>query len=627
VLSWALEPHLQAEPGDSQCTVANARGEGNSGTLKSRHPAAVAARHQLLCTYVSLNKSIMDSEIPPAKRPRLSMACNECRRRKVKCDTDVPRCQNCRLRNDVCTTTDPKRPSVSIAREWVEQTDVSKTSQAGQNTAGRSIMLSQSPVAMPAAKQNTTYSPHSLAASGSLTDNKSTSPAQQPYDMAFNMDHSTDRIKMMGASSSQCLMKSLDVYLESAHIQSQSGNFRHGMRQVEEMEIPLIGSLPALPEAGRCDKYIAAFFDRIHPLYPLFDIDKTKDAIKLFASMHDFHTLTHDRVPLLVAAYLIISIGADEEAGQLTTDGTKYLVAAASLAGHIVLVPYLPTVQALLLFTIVYRGRNKDGVGWQMLGIAIRIAYTLGLHRHSAKNPSIEHGVQIRSKQLFHARIWAICCSLEMLMQLESGRPSMIHNVDRDHMMAADQHPRGHDFLQWHMGLAQHQSLISHHIYGHRPGDRTGREILSDTARLDRSLLSWAGEIPEEFRPGNDLFCSPHEFHIAALLSIQYFQTVIALHRAALISPASIFLSEVANHSFDDSSRLRLQAGEAICVSSARSIARLAIELSDRKIQSRILNAGPPLLACIVLGISLMKNPVSRMIAADLEVSFVDNSC
>jgi len=568
----------------------------------------------------------MDGDLPLAKRPRLSMACNECRRRKVKCDTDVPRCQNCRLRNDVCTTTDPKRPSVAISREWIEQTETPRINQVNQHTMSRNIISSQSPRALPAAKGSANYSPRSIAATVSCTEEKGPSPAQQPYDMAFNMDNSTDRIKMMGASSSQCLMKSLDVYLESAQIPSLSGNFRYGMRQAEEMEIPLLNSFPALPEPDCLNRYVTAFFDRIHRLYPLFDIDKIKDTIRHFASMRDFHSLTPDNIPLLVSAYLIVSLGADEEAEQLTDDGTKYLVAAASLVGHIILVPYLSTVQALLLFTIAYRGRNKDGVGWQMLGMAIRISYTLGLHRHSAKNPSIEHGVQLHSKQLFHARIWAICCSFEMMMQLESGRPSMIQEVDRDHMMGPDQHPRGHDFLQWHMGLAQHQRLISHHIYGHRPGDRTGREILSDTARLDRSLLSWARDIPEEFRPGNDLFCSTHEFHIAALLSVQYYQTVIALHRAALISPAPTFLSEVASHCFDDSLSLRLQAGEAICVSSARSIARLAIELSDRKIQSRILNAGPPLLACIVLGISLMKNPAGRIMASDLEVSSVSES-
>jgi hypothetical protein len=129
---------------------------------------------------------------------------------------------------------------------------------------------------------------------------------------------------------------------------------------------------------------------------------------------------------MLVSAYLIVSLGADEAAQRLTDDGTKHLVAAASSTRHVVLMPYLPSVQTLLLFTLAYRGRNKDGVGWQMVGMATRIAHTLGLHRHSVKNPSTQHGVQNRAKQLFHARIWAICCSLEKMMQLESGRPTMI---------------------------------------------------------------------------------------------------------------------------------------------------------------------------------------------------------
>ena len=58
----------------------------------------------------------------------------------------------------------------------------------------------------------------------------------------------------------------------------------------------------------------------------------------------------------------------------------------------------------------------------------------------------------------------------------------------------------------------------------------------------------------------------------------------------------------MARHSFDDSARLRLQAGEAICVNSARSIARLGIELSDRNCLSRLSSGGPQLLACICVG-------------------------
>lgn len=557
------------------------------------------------------------------------MACNSCRRRKVKCDTEHPKCRNCRVRDDICTTTDPKMPHAAVIREWIVQHEPmqmqSADSTLSQPSAGRSLARNstQSPGSLPAVERPDLNQPpdNSPAVSVPWSHDVGISPAQQPYEMAFNTDAQTNRIKMMGGSSSQCLMKSLDVYLESAQIQPLSHNFSHGMRQAEEIEIPLGASLPALPESMVCNRYVSVFFKKIHPIYPLFDIDRMKSTIRQLAALPTIHSLSHEQGPLLVSAYLIMSLGADEDSNGITADGTKYLMAATSLLGHVMSMPYLHAVQALLLFTMTYRGRNKDGLGWQTLGMAIRIAHTLGLHRHSHKNPSQQHGVQNKVEQLFHARIWAICCSLEKMMQLESGRPASILHVDCDHMMGPDQHPPGHDFLQWHMGLAQHQGLICQHVYGHAPGERTAQEILSDTARLDRSMLSWAKNIPEEFRPGNDVFCPSHEFHIAALISVQYYQALIALHRAALIAPMATFQSEVAKYFLDDSSKLRLLAGEAICVNSARSIARLTIELSDRGVQSRILTAGPPLMACIVLGISLIKNSGSRSMAADLGVS------
>ncbi|KEF52432.1 uncharacterized protein A1O9_11673 [Exophiala aquamarina CBS 119918] len=252
--------------------------------------------------------------------------------------------------------------------------------------------------------------------------------------------------------------------------------------------------------------------------------------------------------------------------------------------------------------------------------MAVRIAQTLGLHRHSAVQPSTQHGVQKKAEQLFHARIWAICCCLEKFMQLESGRPTMIAAVDRDQMMGRDQRPPGPDFLQWLMGLAQYQERIIQHIYGYKPGERTARTVLLDTAELDSLLLAWANEVPAQYRLGAHLFCFVDEYHFAAYLSIQYHQAMIALHRAGLIAPTTIYEAEVATHCAGDPSEFRLRKGEYICIHSAREIATLTLELADRKANSRILNAGPPLMACIVIAIYLMKNPTNRLRVADLEL-------
>lgn len=41
---------------------------------------------------------------------RLALACNQCRKRKVRCDAQYPSCRNCIVRGDVCETSDPRKP-------------------------------------------------------------------------------------------------------------------------------------------------------------------------------------------------------------------------------------------------------------------------------------------------------------------------------------------------------------------------------------------------------------------------------------------------------------------------------------------------------------------------------------
>lgn len=425
----------------------------------------------------------------------------------------------------------------------------------------------------------------------------------------------------MGGSSSQCLTKSFDVYLRSANRRSCSELFSFGMRHAEELCLPLVNTLPPLPPVQVRTHYLNVFFGRIHPLFPMFDIDKCKNGVHELASLPEFSSSTSEIAPHLASAYLIMSLGADEAAVAPTEDGSRYFKAAVSLFGHVILMPYLASVQTLILYTIRYRAMNKDGMGWQAIGIAIRIAHTLGLHRHSVLRPSREHGIQQRSAQLFHARIWAICCCLEKIMQLECGRPSSITSVDCDQMMGSDQRAPGHDFLQWHMSLAQYQNDVSRHIYGNGQAYRDSGRILADIVSLDAQLTSWVSQIPADFRPGNDLLCQSEDYHFAAHLSINYHQTMIALHRAALVSSSTKFNEELAKHTLDATAANRLRKGESICLSSARSIAKITLDLHDANAETTLLNIGPPLLACIVLGIYLVKRKPGRMAIADLEVS------
>ncbi|GKZ19590.1 hypothetical protein AbraCBS73388_004401 [Aspergillus brasiliensis] len=527
----------------------------------------------------------------PSKRPRLSMACNICRQRKVKCDAEYPKCRNCRLRNQQCLTTDPQRPGVTGIREWLDIPD----KQTPQNED-----QSQLPAGGDQNHQEATDTPQKLSPN-------EVSPVHHPFDISFNVEHGTDKVKIMGGSSSQCLAKSLDVYFKAARLKPVSGCFRYGMRHAEELDLPLSLSLPELPDRDRRDRYLSAYISRIHTLYPIFNTTRLRVGTDLFATAGGFTNLPRDQIPRIVSAYLMMSLGADEIGQGATVDGDRYLQAAACLLSHVIIIPYLPTVQTLLLFTMAYRGRNQEGLAWQTLGMAIRTAYTLGINRSSTSN---SEGKNIER------RVWAVCWCLEKLMHLESGRPTVI----------GYQHPKPEDalgeskYLQWHIELGEYQGNISHHIYSYQSGARDVRQILSDTARLDRELLSWANRVPTDLRPGSDIFCADEEFHAAAFLSIQYHSTLISLHRAALIAPTSSFEEEVARYCSDKPSQFRMRHGESICVSSARAIAKLSVQLSERKADSQIITAAPSLLACIVLAIYLIKHPGSRLQAMDLQL-------
>lgn len=70
-------------------------------------------------TQASTEKSPESREGAASKRIRLSLACNQCRKRKVRCDTETPKCRNCWLRDEVCETTDPRYPENGPSvRRW-----------------------------------------------------------------------------------------------------------------------------------------------------------------------------------------------------------------------------------------------------------------------------------------------------------------------------------------------------------------------------------------------------------------------------------------------------------------------------------------------------------------------------
>ncbi|PKS08476.1 hypothetical protein jhhlp_004859 [Lomentospora prolificans] len=559
-----------------------------------------------------------------SKRIRLRLACNQCRKRKVRCDAETPKCRNCWLRDEICETTDPRYPDRgSSVRRWAtkdgllpgqnpaathrNQAYVPKHSQNGSihattpsDDGGRPSSDRNNETRDFARRGSTSASLSAMTETSSLqNDAASASPASGDGSVAAgtlswvargyqhsisaggggegSINDSNADVVYMGGSSLQCLGMFVDIYLRRKGLPTMSANFGNGMRHVEEFPLSLSNTIPSLPEQRPLKVYLDTFFTKIWPLYPAVDRASVEADVQTFCRL-DSETpdglqrgLTPAHIPNLVSVYAIIVIGADEAAGELTTIAETYLTAAYSLLAHLTASPYLTSVQALLLLSLSLRSRCKDGQGWHVLAQAIRIAHSIGLHRHIRLRANQINEVSEYPELGLKGRVWWSCYALEKLMEIETGRPSAIDDDDIDQVLPSQ---------------------------GAQRDPNEGHELFTD----------------------RDPTQEQYPQHITSFLSLQYYQAQITLLRPSLVFPTQSFTDEVKRLGSKLPSYMRLLQAENICTASARAVVRHVVELDDHGIQSHISSVTQPSLAAVVLALHILKNPSKRLIRSDLEL-------
>lgn len=416
---------------------------------------------------------------------------------------------------------------------------------------------------------------------------------------------------MLGVSSVQCLVKSVDVYLRSDGRGTVLDIFKHGMPHAEELHLDASCSFIALPVLQSSNHAWDAFARHIQPIYPIYDMRHLREAQHRFQGSSNLSHTPQQELPLLMSVYLLTSIGLDDAAGSFTTDGTRYLQAAAQLLGPVTFMPYISTVQCLLLMAIVCRGRNKGGVAWQMLGLAIRIGHSLGLHQLHAQSSS-QSGSQNLS-----GSIWEVAVGLEKMMQLECGRPCLL-DFNSERARDPPYAIRHGVFTAAWLALADIQGQINGLIYKHSINGRSTSEFLHQVGLLDAELLSFDASLPPELRFVDSQSALSG---LAAHVAMQYHVGCLALHRAALVAPASFFKAAVEKHYNTGTYRDRVKRGESICAASAQTIARITVELTEQNTHRKCLSADAPMLACTALAVLVLKGSSKLLRATNYEVS------
>lgn len=339
--------------------------------------------------------------------------------------------------------------------------------------------------------------------------------------MTLVTDKSYFRRQAIGSGSNQYLLVQwLDLFFAQCPTWTPILPFvQQGLAYSLEMPLPFSVVPPPLPDGDKASRYTAIFFSRIHPVFPVLELHSFTQSLADLANKlsRQPETMESQDYPLLACAYAVFSAAADEEASSISADGTHYLQAAYSLYAHLVAAPYLASVQALLLLSLILRNRSKDGASWSSLGQAICIAQSLGLHRHvlytmstqvslvtsRADSPASPTAAHPTDGDL-NSRIWWTAYTLERSVALETGRPSLIREEECDQIIPNSlSAPLGSgisfDYFRMLILLAQIKGRAIDHLYGCKKPRRSVRALLFEMGRIDRALVDWADSFRLQF--------------------------------------------------------------------------------------------------------------------------------
>ena len=231
---------------------------------------------------------------PHSERQRLSTACNQCRKLKVRCDEQQPRCRNCTVRGEVCVTTDPNEPNRKVTRRRA-RTVFRSLERDPQSLNSPVYSVSHAPEPRPAVSSTQEFglsSPKSSVTTspGLVTGRNAKGAEARPtieqeqqrssdysYDreMILNTDHTSCKRKLLGHGTLQALARYLDRYYERKGWELINSKFTFGMQFAEEgplNELAFGQPLPPLPGLHELDASLEIFSRSIHPLYPVLDL-------------------------------------------------------------------------------------------------------------------------------------------------------------------------------------------------------------------------------------------------------------------------------------------------------------------------------------------------------------------
>ncbi|OJK03384.1 hypothetical protein ASPACDRAFT_21537 [Aspergillus aculeatus ATCC 16872] len=491
----------------------------------------------------------------PRKRGRT--ACTRCKTRKQKCDNNYPTCSNCHkagancdkasVRNDNGSQNEYTRALESRIHYLESQLDSRPKDSRASSHVAHPVAALLSPQNPPTPAGSTTELDRNAVGEivGFLALNSSEAPAYVGSSSGLSL--AADLGEMVQATVwNQALSSSRNPpgtragQLPSHNVTGLPPQPSTGDKSSEERARPLrmeelLSKTTDPPNDELGSRILRAYLTRLHVRYPFLDRTELwrlhEDRWRLAKTPRE--ELTRAERFGIFKLYLVYAIGATTiqlSENLATILPEQFYTTALQTVPRMCEPRSVENIEAMTLM-VVYHLRSASSQGmWYMVGLAMRTAIDLGLHRKANENNLDPFTAQMR-RRLF----WTVYY-LERVVSMSLGRPFSIADRHIDLPLPLDVDDDVHDpavltasppmdritsltFAIYLMKLRRIDSRIQHKIYR---ADRPLHTLRSKMDRLYLELEEWKQSATRRFS-GSDLDYPMLHYHRALRLLIQPF--------------------------------------------------------------------------------------------------------
>lgn len=579
------------------------------------------------------NNSIDAPSQPIQKRRRVTRACDECRRKKIKCDGKQP-CTHCSVYSYECTYDKPSNRRRNPAPQYIEALE--SRLQRAESLLHKfmpDVDLAD-PNLDPAIQQE--FHNRENARSGSKARQILHTPQSQHSQLVQpdpNEAHLTSMIDSIGQ------LELDDRGGWDFHGVSSGAVFLKRMKEHFRGMLGPVGKTPFLarpdrtPGLANLDSPSPAAHSPFSAVPSCPELPPKEVARKLcyyslscatclvrivhvptfyenFEKLYEkpLDNLSQDETHFLGLLFAVMALGCmynnlDDDSGggmafrEASEEGIKYYNSARALLQDITECRDLTSLQALLFIILFLQATSNLSGCYSFVGIALRSALRIGLHRH------LQHEKLNTIEEEVRKRVFYVIRQMDIYVSTLLGFPLLLNVDDIDQPFPAEvddefitptgilQPPIGtssfFEAFNAHSQLMEILSKVTKYVY---PMKGLGQSVMKDNKptstylisygrikEIEAELHSWFERLPQNWRPSAD---GPIEVvRVRHLLRFAYAHVQLVLYRPFLhyVSPRLSQGTKVDELSY---------ACAAAAISVSRNIVHIGLEIRKQRVLS-----------------------------------------